>query len=239
MSDIIYSCHQPNFIPWLGYFHKILNSDYFVILDEVQYVKNTIANRNKIKTSSGEQYITVPIAKRVNDSSFFSYKVARIADENWHIKAFKTIEQNYTHSKYFSTYKNEIFEIFKMKDFCEMNICFIQFILQEFEITSKILLMSDLKGISGKKSELLVNIGNALGANIYLSGNGARSYNEADEFEKNDILIRYQKFNHPEYCQLYPPFLPYLSVLDLLFNEGSKGKSFLEKQEFGTSINIE
>lgn len=230
MNDKIFSCHQPNFLPWIGYFHKILNSDTFILLDEVQYTKNSIANRNKIKSISGEQFITIPVSKKVNGSSFFSYLETEIAQENWHIKVTKTIEQNYKKSPFYNEYKEVIFEILKKSNFCDINITFIKFILLEFEIKTEILLLSQLNNISGKKNDLLINIGNHLNANIYLSGNGARDYNEEGKFNQNGIKIIYQKFEHPVYSQLHPPFKPFLSILDLLFNEGKNGKNLLREQ---------
>jgi hypothetical protein len=230
MRDTVFSCHQPNFLPWIGYFHKILNSDIFVLLDQVQYTKNSVANRNKIKSIQGNQFVTIPISKKVNNSSFFSYLDAEIAQERWYEKGIKTIEQNYKKAPYYDEYKDTIFEILRKDKFCDINIAFIKFILLEFEIETKILLMSKLKEISGNKNDLLVSIGNHLNANIYLSGNGARSYNDDDKFKENNILIKYQEFEHPVYSQLHPPFTPFLSVLDLLFNEGKKGKRFFLKQ---------
>ncbi|MDH5414101.1 MAG: WbqC family protein, partial [Flavobacteriaceae bacterium] len=86
MDKKVFSCHQPNFLPWVGYFHKIYNSDIFVLLDEVQYPKNSVANRNKIKSAQGDQFITVPITKKINNSSFFTYKEATFAQKNWYEK---------------------------------------------------------------------------------------------------------------------------------------------------------
>lgn len=232
MKDIIYSCHQPNFFPWIGYFHKIMSSDIFVILDEVQYSKNSVANRNKIKGVQGEQLITVPISKKINNSSFFSYREAAFAQINWYEKVMKSMEQSYKKAKYFDEYKDVIFDILKVDNFCELNIRFIKFILLEFDIKTQILLMSEISGLSGTKNDLLIEIGTFLNANMYLSGNGARAYNDADKFKDNGISIEYQLFRQPEYHQLYPPFVPFISVIDLLFNEGNRGKHFLKKQEF-------
>ena len=227
MKDIIYSCHQPNFIPWLGYFHKIAHSDVFVILDEVQYTKNSVANRNKIKSINGEQLITIPIIKKVNGSSFFPYSKAIIADSKWYDKFFKTLDQNYNKSPFYNQYKHILFELFMIGNFSEMNIKFIKFILLEFEIKTEIVLLSKLSDISGAKNNLLISIGNSIGANIYLSGIGARSYTKEEEFENKNISVLYQDFKHPKYFQLFSPFTPYLSVLDLLFNEGKDGAKFI------------
>ncbi len=230
MRSIIYSCHQPNFLPWVGYFHKIISSDFFVILDEVQYTKNSVANRNKIKSSQGEQLITVPISKKINNKSFFSYREANFAQDNWYKKIIKSIEQNYKSAEYYDKYKEVIFENLRMDSFVEMNINFIKFIVSEYDIDTKILLMSELNELSGMKNDLIISIGNCLNANVYLSGNGARNYNDPKKFEENGITLKYQEFVPQEYSQLFPPFIPYLSVLDLLFNEGDKGKFFMNKQ---------
>ena len=117
-----------------------------------------------------------------------------------------------------------------MNNFCEMNIEFINYILLKFEIQTKTVLQSELRNLSGTKNELLISVGKSLGASIYLSGNGARSYNEEEKFKNENIFIEYQDFKHPNYSQLFPPFTPYLSIVDLLFNEGTDGaKQFLKK----------
>ena len=236
MKDIIYSCHQPNFLPWIGYFHKIINSDIFILLDNVQYTKNSVANRNKLKGLQGEQFITVPISKRISNSSFFSYNEAVFAQKKWYEKPIKTITQNYSKSKHFEKYKNVIFDILMMDNFCEMNISFIKFIIKEYKIETEILLMSQIDKMDCNKNDLLISIGKYLNANIYLSGNGARSYNDEKKFNENAIKIIYQEFEHPIYNQLYSPFTPFLSILDLLFNEGEKGKYFLLEQNFKAEL---
>ena len=230
MDKKVFSCHQPNFLPWVGYFHKIYNSDIFVLLDEVQYPKNSVANRNKIKSAQGDQFITVPITKKINNSSFFTYKEANFAQKNWSEKTIKSIEQSYKKSEYYEAYKDDIFDILKMDNFCDMNIRFIKFVLKEYKIDTEIRLMSEINGLTGKKNDLLIEIGMLLNANVYLSGSGARSYNDEKKFKQNNLIIKYQDFKHPEYKQLYPPFIPFLSIIDLLFNEGNQGRELLQKQ---------
>ena len=141
----------------------------------------------------------------------------------------KTIEQNYRASAFYEDYKNEVCEILNSNNFCDMNIEFIKFILREFDINTSLYLQSDLKGIKGSKNNLIVEIGKHFEADVYLSGQGAKKYNNENQFLENGIQILYQNFKHPLYNQLHPPFVSHLSILDLLFNQGKNGKRYIKK----------
>ena len=228
MNKRVYSCHQPNFLPWIGYFNKILKSDCFVILDEVQYVKNSVANRNLIKTSNGSDYITVPVGKKVNNSSFFTYREAEIADARWNVKALKTIHQNYSKSRFFEDFIGLIERIFEIKSFCELNVTFIREMMNVFNIETQVLLMSDIIETSVKNNDLLIEIGTKIGGSIYLSGQGARKYNDIEKFKLNGINLEYQSYEPQVYEQMFLPFVSNLSILDLLFNEGENGAKYID-----------
>lgn len=227
MNKKVYSCHQPNFIPWIGFFHKILSSDIFVILDEVQYTKNSVANRNSIRTSNGSSYVNVPISKKINNSSFFKYNEAKIAFEDWYVKPLKSIYQNYNRSEYFNLYFDKLSDLFKIGNFCKMNIEFIYFIKKELEINTEIILMSNIGEDLGKNNDLIISIGKSISANSYLSGNGAKKYNDIDKFNDEGIELVYQKYTPVNYKQLHSPFIENLSIIDLLFNEGPNSKDIL------------
>lgn len=224
----ILSMHQPNFLPWLGYFDKIRKSDVFVILDEVQIPRGkSIANRNKIKSAQGALELVVPLAKEKGYEGKIPYNMARIADPKWYKKALKAIELNYSKAPYFGKYFPVVKELFQLNDFCRMNVEFIRFVTDELKIDTPLELLSQIGKDIGSKNELIVNLCRHFEANVYLSGKGARKYNDPSFLEKNGIKLEYQEFEHPVYQQLHGEFISYLSVLDLLMNHGPESSQYV------------
>ena len=224
----VLSMHQPNFFPWLGYFDKIRKSDVFVILDEVQIPRGkSVANRNKIKSAQGELELVVPLAKQKGYEGKITYTMARMGDHKWHKKALKAIELNYSKAPYFDRYFSLVKKLFDYNDFCRMNVEFIRFVTNELEINTSLKLLSEIDGTLGNKNELIVNLCRFFDANVYISGKGARKYNDLDYLNDNGIKLEYQEFEHPVYEQLHGEFIPYLSVLDLLMNHGPESKNYV------------
>ena len=115
----------------------------------------------------------------------------------------------------------------KLADF---NLRLIEVIRILLEIKTPIIRSSEIKGTAGVKGDKIISICKALQATIYLSGTGAISYNDENEFKRNQIRLEYQKFDHPKYPQLWGDFISHMSIIDLLFNCGPKSKEFLPKQ---------
>lgn len=227
-NEKIFAAHQPNFIPWLGFFNKIANSDVFIITDSLKYSKESVANRNKIKGPNGEVLISVPISKNVNGSCVFTYDQAIIANSKWYLKFFKSLELYYSKANYFDQYYDQLRFIFMIENFSNMNIEFIKFILKVFSIKTEILIMSSIDNDFGlNKNERIVNFCKYLKSNIYLSGQGAKKYNDPAYFEQEGIILTYQNYEHPKYQQQFPPFVSHLSVVDLLLNCGPDGRRFV------------
>lgn len=223
---MIVSIHQPNFIPWIGYFYKIAQSDIFVLLDDVNYSKNSFINRNKIKTPNGEQWLTIPVIH----SGKFGQKINEVQlqffEKNLR-KVKNSLQSNYSKSTYFK----EIFEIFeKYDDFSaslsEFNEYFIISILEYLDIKTKIVKSSDLKNVSGESTERLVSICKELGADKYLAGFGSKNYQDDELFSSKNISPIVSKFEHPLYNQLWGDFISNLSIVDLIMNEGKNSIRF-------------
>jgi hypothetical protein len=214
------SIHQPNFIPWIGYFYKIYSSDIFVILDDVQYTKNGFTNRNKIRTSNGMGWLTVPIVSSFGQN----INKVKIHDKEFNIKKIiKSIEQNYNKSSYFDNYFKDISYILNVsgENLCKINIDLIKYIVDVLKIDTEILISSELKNINGKSTDRLVSICKNVGATSYFSGFGGMKYQEENMYNKNNIDLVYTDFNHPIYEQRWKnEFIPNMSIIDLLFNNG-------------------
>lgn len=224
----VLSIHQPNFLPWIGYFNKIKKSDVFILLDDVQIPRGrSIANRNKIKTAQGEMELVVPLSRPKGSEGKVTYKMATIADNKWAKKALKAIELNYSKAQYFDRYFPLISQLFSRYNFCQMNVEFIDLVIRELEIDTEVHMLSGLDGPMGQKNELIVNLCKKYSANVYLSGKGASKYNEPEYLNKYGIELEYQEFVHPVYEQMHGEFIPYLSVLDLLMNKGPESKNYV------------
>jgi len=221
----IISIRQPGYFPYLGFFKKIQFCDIFVYLDDVQYERGDWDNRNKIKTSDGSMRLTVPV---YNKSGQKLNEVQISYDTNWNIKHIKAIELNYQKTPYFSNYWDPIKKILEKKwsKLIDLNLALIEFINQELNITTKIIRSSNLK-IDSVSSQRLVDICKKLDSTTYLSGEMGVDYLDEEIFQKENIKVIYEKFEHPTYSQNHGSFIPNLSIIDLLFNEGEKSKDIL------------
>lgn len=217
------SIMQPTYLPWMGYFSLINQVDIFVIYDDVQFDKRSWQQRNKIKTQSGTQWLTVPVltknklSQKINDVVISK----ELSFERDHIKA---IEINYSKAPFFKKYKNEVFDCIDNNHhkIIELNFSLIQKISDILNIKTEFIKSSDLKNIDGKKDERLINICKTLSANAYVSPEGSKNYlGEGDSFQDNDIKLEYQLFEHPKYEQIYGSFESHMSIIDALFNCGS------------------
>ncbi|MEW6088962.1 MAG: WbqC family protein [bacterium] len=225
------SVHQPQYIPWLGYFDKIDKSDAFVFLDKVQYKAREFQNRNKIRTGNGWLMLTVPVISRGLGRQEIS-KVEIDNSTDWQKKHWGSIEQNYHRAPYFKNYSGFFKEVYSCpwERLMDLNIHIIKYLLKELKIQTP-LYYESVVGSSSNKTDRIIEICKKLNADIYLSGIGGRDYLEEEKFTREGIKLEYQSFNHPVYHQLYRKgagsFMPYLSVVDLLFNEGEKSIDIL------------
>lgn len=221
--------HQPGYLPWLGFFKKMLNSDIFVYFDDVSFVKNNFYNRNLIRTNSGPLQLTIPIMmnkeSKINDVKIDTSK-------NWQAKHKKTILHNYSKSKYFKNYSSFIEELYdkKFEKLIDINIQFIEFLKKEFDIKTKTVFSSELN-VTGSASERILKICKQLDAEKYITGTvWAKKFLNVENFKNNNISVEYQEFIHPEYNQLDKNFIPNMAAIDLLFNEGSVNSLEILKQ---------
>lgn len=224
---MIVSIHQPAYLPWLGYFHKIYLSDTFAFFDSTQFEKNSFINRNKIKTPHGEAWLTVPVSLR----GYLGKKITEIeiANQIWQKKHWKSIELNYKKSKYWNEYSQQLKKIYENKYSYISDLCYDQLLLflDLLSIKTKIIKSSELKLYNSKKENLILDICRDLKANLYISGSQGRDYINNDNFNKSGIKLYFQSYNHPVYEQLWSDFSPAMSIIDLLFNHGPRSHDII------------
>lgn len=227
---MITAIHQPQYLPWLGYFDKIDRADVFVILDNVQYKKNEWQNRNRIKTVNGWQWITVPVLYK------FPEKINQVRINNsadWRRKHLQSLITNYKKARFFEDYR-EIFEDVFSKDWeylTKINICLIKHFINALCIKTEILTASELGcNLTDEPTERLIDICKWVGSDRYLSGKDGINYLDIERFRKEGIEVIFQDFHSPVYDQLYGPFEPDLSIIDILFNHGKGSLEIIRKQ---------
>jgi hypothetical protein len=227
---MILSVHQPNFAPWCGFFNKLASSDVFIILDTAQYPRGkSVANRNTIKSSQGAQEIVVPITTPKGMEGKASYQEVNFAEANWHKKILKTLEMNYGKSLYYKEYYSYISDLYKSAtSFSDMNIRFIKDVVSDLNITNRIYYLSEISNsLEGCKNELIINLCLYFNAKTYLSGTGAKAYNDEALYKQHNICLEYQDFTPKPYPQLYGEYIPNLSIIDLLMNTGKNAINYI------------
>lgn len=219
---MIVTIHQPEYLPYIGFFDRISRADIFVILDNVQYQKNAFINRNKIKTFDGWQWLTVPVKQREALKNINEIEISNEID--WRVKHWKALLYNYNKAPYFKKYSDFFEKLYKQNwtSLANLDIYLIENIMDMLGLKKEIKKSSLLKA-NGKADDLLINICKELGADTYFSGPGGRGYMDLEKFKEQNINVVFQEFTHPVYAQQFGEFIPNLSIIDLLFNnENSK-----------------
>lgn len=213
--------HQPDFVPYLGFFQRFLTADEFVVLDHVQFVNSSRGwtHRDKIKTPAGEKWLTLSVTKAPRETAINQIELSTSVD--WASANLNLLKQNYRNAPYFDELYPHIFQLYHappplMADF---NLRSIEMLMDLLDVRLPWVRSSSLQP-EGSSNELLIDLLGKVGATHYLSGNGARDYMQPEKFARAGIQVVWQRFTHPVYPQQFGAFVPYLSSLDALFNCG-------------------
>jgi hypothetical protein len=231
---MILTAHQPVYLPWLGLFHKIALAEQFCIFDIVQYQTKDYNNRNKIKTHTGPLWLSVPV-----ESSNHLEKLIcdiKIIDNGWNKKHLKSIKHTYFKAPYFKDYIDVLeHELLGRQHvfLTELNSQMLATFLRLLGIDIPVVKASDYE-FTGKKSDLVLDMCASLHASDYIFGEQGKDYADVDAFRERKINVYFQKYNHPVYSQLNGPFVPYMSVVDLLFNCGPASRAIIMSGNAGS-----
>ena len=228
---------QPSYIPWRGYFHQIVKADIFVFYDDVQYDKRGWRNRNRIKTPQGTRWLTIPVHSHAAQIEHIPINQICISWERpWNEEHWWTIEYAYHKAPFFSTYAAAIHDLYTYHPelLADFTIESTVRLSQLLGITRTRFVRSSSLAVEGRKTDRLVNILMLLEADHYISGPSARDYIEPDKFKTAGIDLEFMEYNYPEYPQLYPPYDPQVSILDLLFNTGLEASKYIQSWPYGT-----
>lgn len=221
---------QPSYIPWRGYFHQIEKADFFVFYDDVQYDKRGWRNRNRIKTNEGTIWLTIPVhagGAQLQQTPINSVRI--VQKDRWNHKHLKTLKQQYSKAPYFGRYYQLIEEFYRSSPvlLADFTIDSTMALVKELGIEDTIFIRSSQLNAGGDKTDRVVNILTELGADHYISGPSAKEYLEEEKLHEAGISVEYMVYDYPEYRQLYPPYDPNVSVLDLLFMKGPNAPEYI------------
>ncbi len=220
---------QSNYIPWKGYFDLVNLADEFILFDDVQYTRRDWRNRNKIKTPGGVKWLTIPV--KVKGRYLQKIKDVVVSDSMWRQRHWRSIVHSYARAECFPRYRDLFEELYLGSDqvfLSQINYQFLTAICGILGIDTRISWSMDYSLVEGK-TERLVALCRQAGATRYLSGPSARCYLDEALFRAAGIVVDYMDYSgYPPYKQLYPPFEPGVSVLDLIFNMGPRATDYMK-----------
>jgi hypothetical protein len=195
---MIVAGHQPNYLPWLGFFDKMLQCDIFIIEDCVQFEKQGFTNRNRIKTFQGVKWLTVPVEHSGESSPINKVVIANRAKLDWPKQHWLMLKHNYSRAPFWEKFSDFFEQTYNRKwmRLIDLNMHLIKGLMKFFSINKPLIMASSLDA-SGQKSELVLAQCKALGATTLLSGVGARYYLDLQRFEEEGIKVVFQDFQCP------------------------------------------
>ena len=230
---MIVAIHQPNFVPWLGYFDRMLRSDLFVLLDHVQFERRNYQNRALIRLEDEGRWLTVPVVQLSQKERIIEKRIDNPPEGGtrwWGPNHFLTLRYAYRKAPFFDLYAPRVREILETRweRLVDLNIATLEFLREALEITTPMVRSSELC-VEGQRSGLLLNLCKHLGATTFLGGmGGSRDYLETAEFAAANVNVEWQQFTHPVHPQCgNGTFIKGLSALDLLFNCGPRSAEII------------
>lgn len=221
---------QPSYIPWRGLFHLIEKADVFVFYDCVQYDNRGWRNRNQIKTSSGLQWLTIPVnAKGAQIEGRLIKDIPIVWEQPWNEKHLRALRHSYAKAPFFERYLPLLESFYARRDLllsdftCDFTVA----LARELGICDTRFMRSSEMPIHGAKTDRLLSVLKQVGATDYLSGPSARDYLEPLKFAQAGITLEYINYDYPAYPQLYGAFEPRVSILDLLFMTGPEAGRYV------------
>lgn len=229
---MIVAIHQPHFLPWLGYLHRMAGADLFVLLDHVQFERRNYQNRTQIRIDGTPRWLTVPVIQRSQKERITEKLVDnRLGGARpWAASHYSTLRHAYASARYFGQYAGELRRIFdaRWQRLVDLNQACLDLLREAFGIRTPLLRSSEL-AVGGARGDLILDICRAVGADTLLGGlGGSRGYLDAQAFARAGVRIEFQRFAHPVYPQCgAAPFVPGLSSLDMLLNCGPRSRELL------------
>ena len=230
---MIVAIHQPHYLPWLGYLHRMAQVDLFIVLDHVQFERRNHQNRSQVRLEGEARWLTVPVVQRSQKERIIDKLIDNTDPRAWGAIHFSTLRHAYREAAHFKAYANELRAILEARweHLIDLDLATLELLRAAFGIRTQVVRSSAL-GVDGAKSELILNLCRAAGADRLLAGfGGSRRYLDSEAFARDGVRIEWHQFTHPEYKQCgAQPFIPGLAALDMLFNCGPQSRALLLPQ---------
>jgi hypothetical protein len=231
---MIVAAHQPHYMPWLGYLDKLAKADLFVVMDDLAFVPGNFHNRQHLKHSDGAGWLSVPIVnRRKRDALIMEKQIAGSSSpkHHWQHQHWRTLVIHYGGARYFADYADELRDVYTRPwtSLIDLDLHMLGLARRWLRIPTPIVRSSQL-GITGTKTERLIDLCRRIGARCYLTGvGGSVNYLDVEAMARAGIGVIWQHFEHPEYAQRYPDvgFVPRLGFLDLVLNCGPASRDIL------------
>lgn len=223
---MIVTAHQPAYLPWLGLVHKAALADTFVLVDTVQFEKDSFVNRNRLRSPEGWRWLTVPVLAKGHTAA--DMRSLRIAPRPWARKHWTALRMFYGRTPFFADHAPFLDDLYQrewemMVDLCEHVLLYL---FRAFDISARLMRASALS-LSGAKSDLVLDLCRKTGARTFIFGTLGRQYAQADAFAAEGIRVVFQDYRHPSYPQAYPGFVPGMNAFDLLMNVGPRSREVM------------
>ena len=230
--------HQPEFLPWLGNISKATMGDIYLFFDTDQFKKETFQNRNRIrvKNQEGFQWLIIPVKDA--KTRMMRENEVQMHDNNWKQKHLRSIKHSYSKATFFDKYFSSIERLYSYEnnDLAGFLIKIVAFALKEFKINVPVYRTSELikQGFlfEGKSTDIIISMCKAFNAKTFVAGVTGKTYLDKKAFETEKIQLVFQNFEHPVYNQLHGEFVPNMSFIDLLFNQGPESIKILRKSNY-------
>lgn len=226
---MIVTIHQPDFLPWLGFFDRWMQSDLYIVLDDVQFIRRGWHHRDKIKTAQGVQWLTIPVVKKGRYGELIKDVRLDISNDGMQ-RVLNRVRAAYVKAPCFDPIYTEVEKIFSSgcKYLIDLNMILLKTCADILKINTPIVFSSDFN-VTTKGTQRLLDLTKRVKGSIYLTGLGSKSYLEAKIFEKENISILWQNYHHPDYNQLHGKFTEKLSVLDFIMMVPNPSEYFIFK----------
>ena len=221
---------QPSYIPWRGVFDQIYRADLFIFYDDVQYDKHGWRNRNQIKTAHGKQWLTIPVHSSGATQGRLIKEIEIDWSKNWTTNHIKALTVSYAKAPYFRQVIDFLKPFYERQDQFLVDFTIDLTVALAFHLGishTRFMRASELSGIDGEKTDRLIQLLTKVGAKHYISGPSAKDYLEEEKIKSAGLTLDYMAYDYPEYLQLYPPFDPNVTILDLLFMTGKDALKYI------------
>lgn len=228
---MVCAAHRPCYLPSLSFFYKMCLADVFVIADEIQYSKHSLINRARIKTATGVNWLTVPVWTKGRKKQLIN-QVQIDGQQNWQRKHWKSLLVNYKYAAYFEKYANFFEKLYRhqWRSLLALNLEIINYLRERLNISTELRLISQLN-VTGEGTDRLTRLLEKLGCQEYLCELELKNHLDPQKFQARRMALSFFSPVCPHYHQLFGSFVPGLSTIDLLFNEGENSHNLILHSE--------